>query len=158
MSCRALLAASRYAGQVNEDSPALIYDSLSLTLLPQFMCQGKVAYAAQMPFLTKGTVRDNILFGEPFDHNRCVPTFLHHPPRHKRDLSGVVMPHRYERVLDACALRADLATFPSGDMTVISGTSLSGGQRQRVSLARAAYSSAEVCLHGPLLQAFTSGR
>jgi hypothetical protein len=51
---------------------------------------------------------------------------------------------RYERVLDACALRADLATFPSGDMTVVSGTSLSGGQRQRVSVARAAYSSAEV--------------
>jgi ABC-type phosphate transport system ATPase subunit len=55
---------------------------------------------------------------------------------------------RYERVLDACALRADLATFPSGDMTVVSGTSLSGGQRQRVSVARAAYSSAEVWASG----------
>jgi ABC-type iron transport system FetAB ATPase subunit len=36
------------------------------------MYHGKVAYAAQMPWLTKGTVRDNIVFGEPFDRARCV--------------------------------------------------------------------------------------
>jgi hypothetical protein len=38
----------------------------------QSMCHGKVAYAAQMPWLTKGTVRDNIVFGEPFDRVRCA--------------------------------------------------------------------------------------
>ena len=30
-----------------------------------------VAYCAQMPWVAKGTVRDNILFGEPYDHARC---------------------------------------------------------------------------------------
>ncbi|EJK45519.1 hypothetical protein THAOC_35867, partial [Thalassiosira oceanica] len=74
-----------------------------------------VAYASQTPFVLSATVRQNILFGSPFDEDR------------------------YERVLDACCLRPDLLQFPAGDLTEIGerGVTMSGGQRQRVSVARA---------------------
>ena len=54
----------------------------------------------------------------------------------------------YEQVLDACALRPDLAILPAGDATEIGerGINLSGGQKQRVALARAAYARADVVL------------
>ena len=70
-------------------------------------------------------------------------------------------------MLDACALRQDLAIFDAGDVTgryllprllscvdIISfeeigekGITLSGGQRARVALARAMYSQAKVCVY-----------
>ncbi|CAI7846370.1 unnamed protein product, partial [Closterium sp. NIES-53] len=78
-----------------------------------------LAYASQQPLLIEGTVRDNILFGTPLDEAL------------------------YAKVLDACALRSDLALWPRGDASLVEegGGNLSGGQRARVSLARAAYAS-----------------
>ena len=54
----------------------------------------------------------------------------------------------YAAVLDACALRPDLAALPAGDATEIGerGINLSGGQKQRVSLARATYARADLVL------------
>jgi len=70
------------------------------------------------------TIRDNILFGEPF-----------------RD-------QRYKKVLDVCALKPDIDLMPNGDSAQIGefGINLSGGQRQRIAIARALYSSANVIL------------
>ena len=88
-----------------------------------------VAYVAQTAWLLNATIRDNILFGEPYDEAR------------------------YERVLRDCALVKDLQTFAGGDLTEIGekGINLSGGQKQRISLARACYSrSAFVLLDDPL--------
>lgn len=48
------------------------------------------AYAAQTPFILSTTVRENILFGSPFNKER------------------------YEKVLDACCLRPDLLQWPAG--------------------------------------------
>ena len=47
-----------------------------------------------------------------------------------------------------CALKDDIARFPSGDATEIGerGINLSGGQKMRVALARAMYSQAQVYL------------
>ena len=44
--------------------------------------------------------------------------------------------------------RQDIASFPSGDLTLIGerGIGLSGGQRSRVSLARAVYRNADIYL------------
>ena len=60
------------------------------------------------------TIRDNILFGLPFDQQR------------------------YNQVIIMTALDKDLETFQDDDLTEIGekGITLSGGQKQRVSLAR----------------------
>ncbi|KAF0718775.1 Aste57867_1489 [Aphanomyces stellatus] len=104
--------------------------SLCLALLGELnttgsiFVDGRVAYVAQQPWIQHMTIRDNILFGLPYDHVK------------------------YNRVVEACALTADLALFPAGDRTEIGhkGVTLSGGQKARVSLARACYSDADVYL------------
>lgn len=74
---------------------------------------GGVAYCGQTPWLRNISVRDNIVgtAGERFFDEKW-----------------------YETVVDACELRPDIATFPSGDRSLVGsgGVSLSGGQKQRV--------------------------
>ncbi|RUS76537.1 hypothetical protein EGW08_015692 [Elysia chlorotica] len=83
-----------------------------------------MAYVPQQAWLTRGTLRENILFGETYEEKR------------------------YNQVVQACALVEDFASFPSGDATEVGecGSTLSGGQKQRLSLARAAYSRHELVL------------
>ncbi|CAM4525315.1 unnamed protein product [Leuciscus chuanchicus] len=85
---------------------------------------GTFAYVSQQAWIFHGTVRDNILMGEPFDQTR------------------------YDSVIHACCLKPDLAILPYGDQTEIGerGINLSGGQKQRVSLARAVYSNRDIFL------------
>ncbi|XP_029933185.1 canalicular multispecific organic anion transporter 2 isoform X1 [Myripristis murdjan] len=86
--------------------------------------RGSVAYVPQQAWIQNATVRDNILFGKPYNEQK------------------------YRCVLEACALTPDMQVLPGGDMTEIGekGINLSGGQRQRVSLARALYSEADIYL------------
>ena len=95
----------------------------------------KLSYAAQTPFILSTTVRENVLFGLPFDRDR------------------------YERVLDACCLRPDLKQWPAGDLTEIGerGVTMSGGQKQRVSVARAVYANADIVLFDDILSALDAG-
>ena len=74
--------------------------------------------------MQNATLKNNILFGKPYDENR------------------------YQEIIDACALRPDLDILPGGDETEIGekGINLSGGQKQRVSLARAVYSQSDLLL------------
>ncbi|KAJ6635777.1 putative multidrug resistance-associated protein lethal [Pseudolycoriella hygida] len=85
---------------------------------------GVVSYASQEPWLFSGTVRSNILFGQPMDKER------------------------YNKVVRKCALERDFALFPYGDKTIVGerGQSLSGGQKARISLARACYRQAGIYL------------
>ncbi|KAF0692506.1 Aste57867_16428 [Aphanomyces stellatus] len=96
--------------------------------------QGTVAYVAQQPFILNATVRDNILFGLPYDHAR------------------------YMDVIDVCCLDADFAILGAGDRTEIGekGITLSGGQKTRVALARAVYQNADVYLMDDVLAAVDS--
>ncbi|KAJ3384810.1 hypothetical protein HDU92_003409 [Lobulomyces angularis] len=82
------------------------------------------SYVAQTAWMLNATVRDNILFGRPFNAKR------------------------YFEVIEACALTRDLETLDAGDMTEIGekGVNVSGGQKQRISLARAAYSPSSIIL------------
>merc|ERR1712060_644338 len=95
---------------------------------------GSVAYAAQQAWIQNASVKDNILFGKGMDKNR------------------------YQKVLDSCALGPDLDILSAGDETEIGekGINLSGGQKQRVSLARAAYSDADIFLLDDPLSAVDS--
>jgi len=79
-----------------------------------------ISLAPQEPWLFAGTLRSNVLFGLDLDQEV------------------------YDRVLEACSLRADLITMPLADLTEIAagGSTISGGQRARVGLARAAYRAA----------------
>lgn len=91
---------------------------------PEIVVKGSVAYCSQVPWITASTVRENILFGQPFD------------------------PALYATVIKACALEEDLKHMPAGDETEIGerGISISGGQKARLALARAAYSRASIQL------------
>uniref|UniRef100_A0A8C4EQY9 ABC-type glutathione-S-conjugate transporter n=1 Tax=Dicentrarchus labrax TaxID=13489 RepID=A0A8C4EQY9_DICLA len=96
--------------------------------------QGSLAFVPQQAWIQNATVRDNILFGSP----------------HKE--------RRFQEVIQACALAPDLKLLPGGDLTEIGekGINLSGGQKQRVSLARAAYSQADIYLLDDPLSAVDS--
>ena len=96
--------------------------------------RGSLAYCSQVPWIPPGTLRDAILFGGPFNAER------------------------YEKCIDAAALRPDLESLPAGDMQEIGerGINLSGGQRARVALARAAYADADVVLLDDPLSALDS--
>lgn len=83
-----------------------------------------VAICTQDIWLRSQSLRDNILFGLPFNASR------------------------YSDALKACALDTDLTALPFGDLTTVGdrGILLSGGQKARVALARALYSNASVIL------------
>ena len=95
---------------------------------------GSVAYVPQQAWIQNATLRYNVTFGMPYQEVR------------------------YQKVLDACAMRPDLEILDNGDMTEIGekGINLSGGQKQRVSLARAIYSNRDIYLLDDPLSAVDS--
>ncbi|KAI8801573.1 P-loop containing nucleoside triphosphate hydrolase protein [Cladochytrium replicatum] len=92
---------------------------------------GSVGYCPQEAWIMNATVRENILFGRPYDEEW------------------------YRRVIDACALTRDFEVLPGGDMAEIGerGINLSGGQKQRVSLARVCYFNSDIVLLDDCLSA-----
>ncbi|CAD7678621.1 unnamed protein product [Nyctereutes procyonoides] len=113
-------------GNVGSGKSSLIAALLGQMRLQQGIVaiNGTVAYVSQQAWIFHGNVRENILFGEKYDHQR------------------------YQHTIQVCALQGDLNSLPYGDLTEIGerGLNLSGGQRQRISLARAVYSNHEIYL------------
>ncbi len=68
-----------------------------------------VSYAAQSPWLRHQSIKDNILFGYPYEEDR------------------------YKETIECCASLPDLDMLEDGDQTEIGarGVSLSGGQKAR---------------------------
>ena len=88
----------------------------------EWIIPNAVAFVAQIPWIENATIKENILFGLPFDQGR------------------------YDNVIQSCALGKDLEMLDDGDETDIgfNGINLSGGQKWRVSFARALYSRAGI--------------
>lgn len=83
------------------------------------------------PWIQNATVRDNIIFGSPYDRVK------------------------YERVVEVCSLNADLDILPARDLTEIGerGINLSGGQKARINLARCVYKNKDIYLFDDVLSA-----
>ena len=81
-----------------------------------------IAYVAQIPWIENASIKDNVLFGLPYDEER------------------------YNTTVEVCALKKDLEMLNDGENTEIgaNGINLSGGQKWRVTLARAIYSRAGI--------------
>ncbi|CAL8468910.1 g8451 [Coccomyxa elongata] len=114
-------------GQTGSGKSSLLSAALNLMQQvhgPDVVVRGKVAYIPQAAFIYNATVRENILFGQPFEEER------------------------YQRAIEAAALGPDLAQLSAGDLTELGdrGVNVSGGQKQRISLARATYADADVIL------------
>ncbi|KAK4100650.1 P-loop containing nucleoside triphosphate hydrolase protein [Parathielavia hyrcaniae] len=90
-----------------------------------------IAYVSQIPWIENASIRDNILFGLPYDEER------------------------YSNTVAACALKKDLEMLDDGENTEIgaNGINLSGGQKWRVTLARAIYSRAGILVMDDIFSA-----
>ncbi|KAI8636891.1 P-loop containing nucleoside triphosphate hydrolase protein [Parasitella parasitica] len=90
-----------------------------------------IAYVAQTAWLQNCSIRDNILFGLPYDKEK------------------------YDNILYMTALTRDLEILEFGDSTEVGekGVTLSGGQKQRVAIARAVYSQADIVILDDCLSA-----
>lgn len=84
----------------------------------------KIAYVSQKPWLQNTTIKENILFGLPYDEKR------------------------YYKTLMKCSLIEDIDQLEYADDTIVgeNGAKLSGGQKHRISLARAVYSDSDIYL------------
>ncbi|CAX44186.1 oligomycin resistance ATP-dependent permease, putative [Candida dubliniensis CD36] len=83
------------------------------------------------PWVQNTTVKENIIFGSEWDEEK------------------------YNKVIYACSLEADLEILPAGDRTEIGerGITLSGGQKARINLARAVYANKDIILLDDVLSA-----
>jgi ABC-type lipoprotein export system ATPase subunit len=111
------------SGTVNVPRPPSIFDRHDHKATnDNWIIPSSIAFVAQIPWIENASIKDNILFGLPFDE------------------------YRYSKTLEVCALRKDLDMLPDGESTEIgaNGINLSGGQRWRVTFARALYSRAGI--------------
>jgi ABC-type bacteriocin/lantibiotic exporter with double-glycine peptidase domain len=105
--------------RVNQDDP-----TASEFVTQPINLNQELSYSQQIPWIQNKSIRENILFGLPYDQAK------------------------YEDTIKICELTRDLEILPNLDETEIGekGINLSGGQKARVSLARAIYADRDLVL------------
>ena len=101
---------------------AILNNMISLTRGSKIYVNGSISYVSQIPWIRNATIKDNILFYQPYDEEK------------------------YNKVIELSELRQDLEIFEAGDLTEIGekGINLSGGQKARISIARALYADKDI--------------
>lgn len=103
---------------IDPDDGRILLDGDDIAAYDPASLRHHIGYVAQDPYLTDGTISDNIAYGED------TPDML-----------------RVESAARAAEVHAFVETLPHGYHSIVGerGTRLSGGQRQRIALARAFY-------------------
>ncbi|KAL4973564.1 P-loop containing nucleoside triphosphate hydrolase protein [Aspergillus desertorum] len=117
------------AGSVKVPRAPQQFDGLALR--ENWIIDAAIAYVAQNPWMENASIKENIVFGLPYDRQR------------------------YRQTIFASGLEKDMAILPDGDLTDIgaNGINLSGGQRWRISFARALYSRAGILIMDDIFSA-----
>lgn len=127
---------------------SLVSSVRALTRIGGVRYNGKMAYVPQEVWLVSGTIRDNVVFGAPFDQKRLDDVYKARSLLFMELSLGWALTVAF---VQACLLDADLSKLRGGDSHEVleRGANLSGGQKQRIALAR--YSDSERYCHHTLL-------
>jgi len=103
---------------IDADSGRICFDGVDIATLDPAALRRRIGYVAQEPFLTDGTIAENIAYGETTPDRAAV-----------------------EAAARAAEAHGFIAALPAGYDSPVGerGAQLSGGQRQRIALARALY-------------------
>jgi len=109
-------------GYVNNNDIHLSSEIINNNKKQKVIINGSLSYVSQISWIENETLKNNILFNQPFDKEK------------------------YNRVLEISELKPDLEMLVGGDMTEIGekGINLSGGQKARVSIARSIYTEKDI--------------
>ena len=124
VSQRGLILITGPVGSGKSSLLACVLDGELLITNGTVKYSGNLAYVSDTPWVFPGTIRENILFGLPYNEEWYLQT------------------------VKACQLENDFMVLPQGDLSRIGehGATVSGGQRTRIALARAVYSKADIYL------------
>jgi ATP-binding cassette, subfamily B, bacterial len=103
---------------IDPDSGRILFDGVDIATLDPAALRRRIGYVSQEPFLTDGSIAENIAYGETAPDRAAV-----------------------EAAARAAEAHGFIAALPAGYDSPVGerGAQLSGGQRQRIALARALY-------------------
>ncbi|MBF0378066.1 MAG: ABC transporter ATP-binding protein [Desulfamplus sp.] len=100
-------------------------DGMDIASIPIQTLRQSISFMPQEPFLFSGTIKDNLLFGNPDADSELIA-----------------------KAIEMAQLTETIKSFPKGIDTIIGekGVMLSGGQKQRIALARAFLKSSPILI------------